>query len=98
MGLKVYKEPCKNCLFSQDAIVSPGRRKEILDGIKKSQSYFECHKSTEAGENIMCRTFYDQLGFYSQIVRIAERLNAIDFVDMPDHDKYVSYNESRRKI
>lgn len=97
MGLKVYKEPCKNCLFSQDAIVSPERRKEILDGIKRKQSWFACHKATEKGKQIMCRTFYDQLGHYSQMVRIAERLNGIEFVDMPEHDKYVSYNESKRR-
>lgn len=96
MGLKVYKQPCKNCLFSQDAIVSPARRKEILDGIKKKQSWFACHKSTERKENIMCRTFYDQLGFYSQMVRIAERLNQVEFVEMPEHERYVSYNEMRR--
>jgi hypothetical protein len=30
MGLKVFKECCKNCLLSEDRIVSSKRAKEII--------------------------------------------------------------------
>ena len=49
MGLKVYKECCKNCLLSKDRIVSEERSKEIINGCKKEQTHFVCHKVRNRG-------------------------------------------------
>lgn len=95
--LKVYKECCKNCLLSPDAIVSPGRVKQIVQYCAKNQTHFQCHKATMNGEDILCKTFFDKLGHKSQMVRIAERLNMIEFVDQPDHDKLLTYKEMKSK-
>lgn len=93
--MKVYKECCKNCLLSADSIVSPTRRKEIITGCVKKQTHFQCHKATIEGKDILCKTFFDKLGHHSQMVRIAERLNMIEYVDQPEQEKLTSYSEMR---
>lgn len=95
--LKVYKECCGNCLLSENRIVSPRRAKEIIQGCIKKQTHFQCHKSTIEGKDILCKTFYDRLGHHSQMVRIAERFNAIEFVDLPNNHKATTYNEIHSK-
>ncbi len=91
--MKVYKECCKNCLLSADSIVSPKRRKEIIQGCARDQSHFICHKASINGEDVCCRTFYDKLGHVSQLIRIMERLNAIEFVEVPEGKKLMTYSE-----
>lgn len=91
--MKVYNKSCKNCLLSPDSIVSPKRRKEIINDCTTKQVHFICHKASINGENVCCKTFYDTLGFYSQLIRIAQRLNMIEFVDLPDEEKLPSYND-----
>jgi hypothetical protein len=39
MGLKVFKECCKNCLLSEDKIVSSKRAKEIIKDCAKNQTH-----------------------------------------------------------
>lgn len=68
MSLKVFNHSCQNCLLSKDRIVSPERAKEIIGECKKKQKHFICHKS----DDIVCRTFYDKLGHYSQGIRITK--------------------------
>lgn len=95
---KVYSECCKNCLLSKDRIVSAKRAKEIIKDVKKNQSYFVCHKATMEGKEIVCKTFYDTMGFYSQLIRIGQRLGAIEFVDQPESEKLIPHNQTIRKL
>ena len=94
--MDVYNECCKNCLLSADSIVSPSRRKEIINGCIKDQSYFICHKASIEGKDIMCRSFFDKFGQYSQMVRISERLNMITFITQPEHKKLATYKEMNK--
>ena len=82
--LKVFKTPCENCLFSDDKIVSNTRKKELLSNCQKTQTHFICHKATIKGEDAVCAGFYKNMGYVSQMIRIAERLNCIEFIE---HDK-----------
>ena len=91
--MEVYKECCKNCLLSTDAIVSAKRRKDIIKTCIQEQSYFICHKASMNGKDICCKSFYDKLGHKSQMVRIAERLNAVKYVDQPDSKKLPTFAE-----
>lgn len=95
--MQVYKECCKNCLLSPDRIVSPAKAKQIIEGCKRDQTHFICHKATMEGKEVICKTFFDQLGHYSQMIRICERINAIEFVDQPDQKKLPSYNQMKNK-
>lgn len=95
--LKVFKECCKNCLLSPDSIVSPKRRKDILQGCAQKQAYFVCHKASIDDKEIVCKTFYDKLGHISQMIRIAERLNSVEFVEQPEHEKLITHKEMENK-
>ena len=95
--MKVYKDCCKNCLLSADSIVSPKRRKEILQGCVQKQTHFICHKATMEGKDITCKSFYDKLGHHSQMVRIAQRLNVIQFIEQPESEKLPTHKEINLK-
>jgi hypothetical protein len=90
--LKVYKECCHNCLLTKDRIVSPKRTKDLLQEIAEKQSYFVCHKASMNDEEIVCKNFFDRLGHQSQMVRIAERLNAVQFVEQTNTEKLMPYS------
>ena len=96
--LKVYKTCCKNCLLSKDRIVSAKRAKQIIQEVTRKQSYFVCHASSIEDKEIVCKTFFDKLGHVSQMVRIAERLNCVEFVDQPDKEKLIPYDNQKRKL
>ncbi len=76
--MKVKKERCNQCLFSKNAVVSNRRKKDILNGCRKNDSYFICHKATIEGEDICCKGFYDTQT--SNLIRIMQRLGAVEFV------------------
>lgn len=84
-------------MFSKDAIVSPDRRKDVLQECTENQTYFICHKASEKSEDVCCKAFYDNFGHLSQMVRIAERLQAVEFVELPDNAKYPSHKEIKEK-
>lgn len=90
--LKVYSDCCKNCLLSKDRIVSPIRAKEIIKECVEKQIHFICHKASINGEDIVCKSFFDKLGHRSQLIRIAERLNAIEFIEQTDSEKLIPYD------
>lgn len=92
--LKVYKECCKNCLLSKDRIVSAKAAKEIISGCAKKQTYFICHKASIKNKEVLCKTFFDKFGHVSQMVRIAERLNAIEFIEQENNEMLPSYNQT----
>ena len=94
MGLKVYKECCKNCLLSENRIVSPKRAKEIIQDCAKNQTYFICHKATVNGnEEIVCSNFFNTIGYKRQMVRIAQRLNSLEFIEQSDSEKLPTFKE-----
>lgn len=93
--LKVFKECCKNCLLSEDRIVSPKRAKDIIQNCVKEQMHFICHKASQEGKEIVCSKFYQTFGHRSQMVRIAERLGALKMVDQPESERLTSYSEMK---
>lgn len=94
MELKVFKECCKNCLLSDDRIVSSKRAKEIINDCAVNQTHFICHKATMNGEEeIVCSKFFKTIGYKSQMVRIAQRLNALEFVEQSDSEKLPTFKE-----
>ena len=76
--LQVKKKCCGQCLFSKNKIVSDERKKRLLEEIQKEDTQFFCHKATMEKKEIVCRGFYEQRT--SQMIRIAQRLNMVEFV------------------
>lgn len=98
MGLKVFKSCCKNCLLSEDRIVSPKRAKNLIKDTIKNGTYFICHKATmEGNEEIVCSKFFNELGDKSQLIKIAKRLDAIEFIEQKDSDKLITFKEINQK-
>jgi len=75
--MKVVKGMCNQCLFSVNKVVSEKRKEQLIKGCMKNNTHFICHKTKDT----VCGGFYKDLGGYSQMVRIAERLNMIEFVE-----------------
>lgn len=87
--LQVFQEKCKNCLFDQDRIVSSERAKEIIDFCIKEETHFICHLSTmDDNGNVCCRGFFDTCGDQIQKIQIAQRLDLIEFIELPDSEKF----------
>jgi hypothetical protein len=79
---KVQKSMCDECLFSDRKIVSDKRKKDIIKDCLHKDTHFVCHKTQTTGskDSIACRGFYDR--YPTQGIRIASRLNAIEFVEV----------------
>ena len=82
MGFKVCEKKCEQCLFSDNRIVSKTRMALIIKDCKKNDEHFICHKATIAGSNVCCRGFFDTQS--TNLMRIAQRLNAVEFVKIGD--------------
>jgi hypothetical protein len=77
---KVMKERCAECLYGSDKIVSNARRAEIIRKVRRTDSYFVCHKASIAGQAVCCKGDFDA-GGGGQLGRIMGRLNGIVFID-----------------
>jgi hypothetical protein len=85
---KVFKKPCKNCLFSDAKLVSNERAEELKQQCVEENTFFECHAATlnDNSDSVCCHNFYKQLGKETAIIRIAEALKVVEFVELPDID------------
>lgn len=80
--------------MSEDRIVSSKRAKEIIKECAEKQTHFICHKATMNGnEEVVCKKFFDTIGYKSQMVRIAQRLNVLEFIEQSDTKKLPTYKE-----
>lgn len=89
--LKVYNKCCQNCLLSEDRIVSDERATNVIKDCIQRQTHFICHKA--GNSDICCSAFYHKYGNGSQMIRIAKRLNAVDFVEHENNDKLIPYKK-----
>lgn len=84
MGMKVCSSKCAECLFSPDKIVSDKRKADIIRECLRTGAQFQCHKATIKGQEVVCRGFYDTYGPQINLIRVAQRLRAIEFVDVEE--------------
>jgi hypothetical protein len=83
---RVAAKRCEQCLFSSAKVVGDDRREEILRDCAANDSHFVCHKFTIAegrDSQVCCRAFYDADPGASNLMRIAGRLDAVEFVEQP---------------
>ena len=93
----VYDQPCKNCLFSKDRIVSPKAAKEIIAECVEQQTHFICHKSSMEGGEICCHSFYKKFSGKIAKVQIFEWLNLIRFEKQPTDEPLTPYQKFANK-
>lgn len=84
-GFLVAKSPCDSCPFLHAGIVRPGRVKDILRKLVRKDTHFVCHKTLGKAE-AACGGYWSLMlkgkAHPGQMVRIAERLNCVTFVDV----------------
>lgn len=85
-GFRVCKKRCDQCLFSSAKVVDDRRKLDILRTCATEDRHFICHKFTIAEgpeSQVCCRGFYDANPAATNLMRIAGRLGAVEFVDLP---------------
>jgi hypothetical protein len=86
-ALLVCDGRCDECLFGPDNIVrSKERIREIIDDCLTHDRWFECHKGTIAGVNVCCRGFYDIHGADVWPLRLAQMVDKVIFVPVPEKE------------
>ena len=78
--LKIMSEQCDQCLFSANRIVSGKRAKQVIQDCLKTDTHFQCHKATIAGENVACKGFVDTFAGDVFPVRLALILGLVEYV------------------
>ena len=80
--MKIAKKCCDQCPWLPNSTtVRPGRLNEIKKELLRRDCHFVCHKSiVRGGDEVVCKGGYDF--HHGQLIRIAQRLDAIQFVDV----------------
>ncbi len=90
MPFYVAKTQCSECMFSPNAIVSARRRRMILKECREQDGHFVCHVPQvrkNAGEKVVstdvcCYGFYQANPMATNLMRIAHRLGAVQFINV----------------
>lgn len=84
MGFKVQKKRCDQCLFTDNRIVSERRAQKIVRDCLQTDRFFNCHKLQTKGVegDLCCRGFWDLYKDRFNLGRIAQRLNAVEEVEI----------------
>lgn len=93
--LKIAKTRCGSCIFGPNSAIKgrPARMRQLQREWRAADAHQICHAfgvgETDddgheylEGEDVVCRGFYDTQP-PSQMMRIAERINCIEFVEQP---------------
>ena len=85
--LKVCAKVCNECLFSQNRLILDWHAQEIIDNCLKQDRFFICHKfnllPNSTNDPVCCKGFYDRHKRDVLPIRLAEMLNAVEFVEVP---------------
>ena len=75
--LQVASQPCSECLFSPNRIVSQERKEEIVDQTLAKDHYFTCHKAMLARVDLCCWGLFVSHKDHSLVTRLAIQLNRL---------------------
>jgi hypothetical protein len=88
--LLVCERRCDECLYSKSRIVSGDRARQVIEEARKNDAAFLCHKHTIRGAlglsqgaqaNVVCRGYFDSVGDDVLLIRLAQMLGNIVFVN-----------------
>ena len=98
MSLKVASERCASCIFGPNSPLrhDTERMRELSEAWRAQDTHQICHafghgevdddgNEVLVGEEVVCRGFFDTQP-HGQLLRIAGRINCIEFVDPPEND------------
>jgi hypothetical protein len=82
-GLRIMREQCSTCIFRPGNLMqlNRGRLADMVQLTRARDTNVVCHQTLGEPFGAMCRGSVDERA--GQLVRIAERLNAVELVDAP---------------
>lgn len=83
---QIFNKPCKNCLFSNDRIVSQERANEIINGCITDGTFFICHKASMNGKDTACNVFFHK-HMNDDISKVMIKVGLLEFVEHDDNEK-----------
>lgn len=100
-GLYLLDKCCNECLFTKNRLIPKEDADEKVEGILAADSYFLCHKSTDAGKKVVCRIFYDRywhrvfpLRFATMFKEtIIQEVSEEGLKDLPDDPEYAAIRD-----
>jgi hypothetical protein len=84
--LKIMSQPCNQCLFTKNRIVSQKRTNQIIKDCIREDGHFECHKGTINGDKIVCRSFWNLYSRDVLSLRLALMFNMFEFVEVEENE------------
>ena len=98
--LKVYDNPCENCLLSENRIVNSKRAKDIIKDCVDSNTYFICHKSSMNNGKVCCKTFFDNFSDKVSILKMSKMANYFETINQQENNikltAYKDFNKSTK--
>lgn len=78
-GLRVQTKPCATCIYRKD---SPNNLKKLEADVKNERGDFVSHRVCHHADDVMCRGFYNAHKDEYWATQLAQRLDAVDFVEV----------------
>lgn len=76
---KVQLRSCSTCIYRKD---SPLDLKDLESQVRDKYGFFDGHRVCHHSKDVCCRGFWNKHRDSFQAGQLAQRLNAVDFVDV----------------
>lgn len=86
--IKVRSERCDQCLFGPNKIIDDEAKADVIEKCIKAEVWFVCHKSTQVGEMICCKGYWDIYKNDVVSLRVAQMYGQYEFTK--ENDERVS--------
>ena len=78
-GFRVQKKQCETCIYRPE---NPLDLEVLEEAIKDQHGFFSSHRTCHHSEDVCCRGFWDRHKDEFQTGQLAQRLDAVDFVEV----------------
>lgn len=95
----VASKQCKNCLLTDNKLVSDERRDQILSDIERIGGKFICHCSSHgegAVKDVCCRGFYEMKKRQHPKLQMMEDKGHVQFVDLPSMPEAIAFKDIQK--
>lgn len=79
MGFRVQARQCATCIYRPDCALNI---KRLEDQVRDKYMGFTAHRTCHHSTDVCCRGFWDRHKDEFQAGQIAQRLNAVEFVEV----------------
>ncbi len=91
--ITVFEHPCRNCLFSENRLVSKETAERIVEACLEEQTEFGCHTDPQH----MCPVFFKRYGEEISIVRVFSQTGKVLLITRENDPLLPSFRETGRE-